>query len=95
MKDQSKPGAIGSNDLLGVTASPLVNGHYRTAAGSEMWISGTHGGISKVSFDWLEEASACCDCTPEPYEQDGRLHWHCDDCGGGNALLFPVTPNAM
>ena len=39
----------------------LPNGHYRTAAGSEMWISGKHDGVSEVSFDWFEE-DACLDC---------------------------------
>ncbi len=29
----------------------LPNGKYRTKAGSEMQISGTHGGISRVWFD--------------------------------------------
>ncbi|HHT9145676.1 MAG TPA: hypothetical protein ACFYD4_08375 [Candidatus Wunengus sp. YC61] len=65
----------------------LPNGHYKTAAGSEMRISGAHGGgISEVDFDWLEEGG-CCDCTPEPYEQDGRIVWHCKACGGGSARL--------
>lgn len=68
----------------------LPNGHYRTAAGSEMWISGKHGGKSTVEFDWFEE-DACCDCQPEPYDCDGRLIWHCDECGGGSAELMPVT----
>lgn len=62
----------------------LANGHYKTAAGSEMWISGEHGGISRVVFNWCDEA-ACCDCVPEAYEVDGRLIWHCGECGGGSA----------
>lgn len=33
----------------------LPNGHYKTEHGSEMWISGKHGGISRVEFDWLDE----------------------------------------
>lgn len=40
----------------------LPNGHYRTKAGSEMWISGKHGGISRVEFDWLEEGGARIAC---------------------------------
>lgn len=68
----------------------LPNGHYRTAAGSEMWISGEHGGISRVEFDWLEEG-ACPDCVPDAYEYDGMLIWHCDQCEGGQAELQPVT----
>ena len=71
----------------------LPNGHYRTAAGSEMHISGAHSGISKVEFDWSSEPDACCDCVPEPYEHGGRLHWSCDFCEGGSAQLVPVTPN--
>ena len=67
----------------------LPNGHYRTAAGSEMRISGERGGISEVLFDWIEEAS-CADCRPEAYEQDGRLTWGCDVCDGGSAELVIV-----
>ena len=64
----------------------LPNGHYRTAAGSEMWIS---GGRSRVEFDWVEE-DACCDCMPAAYEQDGCLVWRCASCGGGRAALKPA-----
>ena len=71
----------------------LQNGHYRTAAGSEMWISGDYGGISRVNFDWLEEG-ACCDCEAQPYEFDGMLSWHCEECGGGSAQLYPADPAA-
>lgn len=67
----------------------LPNGHYHTVFGSEMRISGEHSGKSIVYFDWLEEG-ACCDCIPDPYEQDGRLVWHCDQCGGGSAQLVLV-----
>ena len=66
----------------------LPNGHYRTAAGSQMWISGKHSGISAVEFDWLEEENACCDCVPCAYEDDGDLVWHCEVCGGGRAKLY-------
>jgi len=68
----------------------LPNGHYRTAAGSEMWISGEHGGISEVSFDWLEEG-ACLDCRVSAYDIDGMLIWECEECEGGRAELFPVA----
>lgn len=87
------PLALRFSEVLGVTAARLPNGRYRTAAGSEMRITGGHGGISHVFLDWLEERSACCDCVVDPYEHDGRLHWSCDVCSGGSALLFPVTPN--
>ena len=64
---------------------------YRTANGSTLELSGKHGGISHVVFDWLEE-SGCVDCQAEPYpeefdENDLRLVWHCTYCGGGNARL--------
>ena len=68
----------------------LPNGHYRTAAGSEMWVSGKHGGFSEVSFDWFEE-DACLDCQVSAYDVDGRLVWSCEECGGGSAELFPVV----
>jgi hypothetical protein len=66
--------------------SLLTDGHYKTRHGSEMWVK---GGRSKVAFDWLEERNACCDCSPEPYAEDGSLVWHCDVCGGGKAKLYP------
>ena len=49
-----------------------------------MTISGKHGGISRVLFDWVEEGG-CCDCHAEPYDDDGWLIWRCDECGGGSA----------
>ena len=67
----------------------LPNGKYRTEHGSTMEISGTHGGISKVEFDWFEEPGACCDCIAQPYPDEGRLRWTCADCGGGSAKLYP------
>ena len=71
----------------------LPNGHYKTAAGSEMRISGTHSGRSVVDFDWLEEG-ACVDCRVSAYEHDGDLIWECDRCSGGRAALMPVPANA-
>lgn len=68
----------------------LSVGKYQTAAGSTMTVFGRYGGKSKVSFDWVEEKHACCDCIPEPYDDDGRLVWHCDICGGGSAELFKI-----
>ena len=67
----------------------LPNGRYRTAAGSEMRVSGNHGGRSEVSFDWLEEGG-CLDCQASAYDRDGMLVWECDECGGGSAELFPA-----
>lgn len=71
----------------------LPNGHYITANGSEMWISGEHSGVSKVDWDRLAEG-ACWECQIDPYEDDGQMHWYCEDCGGGRADLIPVTDNA-
>ena len=68
----------------------LPQGKYITAAGSTMMVSGVHGGVSKVSFDWVEEQNACCDCVPEPYDDDGYLVWHCEACNGGKAKLNPI-----
>lgn len=67
----------------------LVNGYYRTAAGSTMEIGGEHGGISRVEFDWLEEGG-CPECQVNPYEDDGYLTWSCDCCGGGRAILNQI-----
>jgi len=52
-----------------------------------MVISGKHGGISTVEFDWVEE-DACVECQVESYDIDGYLVWHCDYCGGGKAKLM-------
>lgn len=70
----------------------LPNGRYRTVAGSEVVISGRHGGRAEVTFDWLEELSACPDCVVDPYPHDGELTWECDHCGGGSAALHRVRP---
>jgi hypothetical protein len=72
----------------------LPNGHYRTHAGSTLEVHGEHGGCVRVSFDWVEEAGACCDCTVDPYPEDWgdgehRLTWFCEFCGGGSATLEP------
>lgn len=72
----------------------LPCGHYRTAAGSEMWVYGDNCGKSAVEFDWLEEG-CCLDCQPSAYDVDGMLVWHCEECGGGAAELVPVTPNGQ
>lgn len=65
----------------------LPIGRYRTEKGSTMKVYGRYAGKSQVNFDWLEEG-ACCDCKPEPYDDEGSLVWHCDQCGGGKAKLF-------
>ena len=67
----------------------LPVGRYVTKSGSTMRISGQYGGKSEANFDWLEE-DACYDCKPEPYDVDGYLVWHCDECGGGKAKLEPA-----
>lgn len=72
----------------------LPVGIYRTAAGSEMRVSGKHAGISEVLFDWFEEPDACLDCVVSAYDEDGFLVWHCSECGGGSARLLPVEDGA-
>jgi hypothetical protein len=72
----------------------LPNGLYRTKAGSTVEISGTHAGISRVYFDWLEEPNACIECEVNPYPElwdEGKYHltWSCEEGCGGNAELFP------
>jgi hypothetical protein len=69
----------------------LPIGAYRTQAGSRLVVSGKHGGVRHVDFDWLEEGG-CLDCTVQPYEDDGYLVWDCEQCGGGRALLRRVEP---
>jgi hypothetical protein len=74
----------------------LPNGTYRTKAGSTVELTGMSGGISRVSFDWLEEPNACIEChvdvTPQDWG-DGTHHlvWWCEHCSGGSAVLFPDT----
>lgn len=78
----------------------LRNGTYCTRDGSTVKLSGTHGGISVVDFDWFEEPNACIDCHPDPYpehwgsdeqgKQEHRLVWSCGECGGGSATLTAV-----
>lgn len=65
----------------------LPNGKYRTERGSLMEISGQHGGISRVEFDWLEE-DACADCRVDAYPIHDYMVWDCEACGGGRAKLF-------
>lgn len=72
----------------------LPNGHYRTKAGSTVEVYGQYSGRVRVSFDWLEEPDACCDCQVEPYpehwgDDEYRLTWSCEICGGGSATLYP------
>lgn len=55
-----------------------------------MVISGKHGGVSRVEFDWLEEAGACIDCVPEAYDDAGYLVWHCDYHESGRAKLSEI-----
>ena len=68
----------------------LPVGRYKTAAGSIVTISGKHGGVVEVDFNWLEENNACIECFPDTSVQDDRLTWYCDECDGGSAELFPV-----
>ena len=71
----------------------LLDGYYRTNAGSTMFVN-RNGGRSVIEFDWLEEGG-CIECEVDPYEtiagQDdepnGMLIWHCDECGSHSAVL--------
>lgn len=73
----------------------LPSGYYRTAAGSELWISGKNGDAAWVLFDWVEEAGACFECEVDPYpDEDGWLQWHCRYCGSGRAKLIAAPPKA-
>lgn len=78
----------------------IPNGDYRTEAGSTVCVSGKHSGIFDVSFDWVEEKNACCDChdchaDAEPFDCDGEFYltWHCEECDGGQAKLFAIAPS--
>src|ERR1700727_3179313 len=78
----------------------IANGTNKKKAGSTVEISGAHGGISNVSFDWVEEPSACIDCRVDSYphhwgrddegSEEWRLYWECDHCSGGSARLARV-----
>lgn len=73
----------------------LPNGKYETEKGSMLEISGKYGCIARVNFDWLEE-DGCIDCQCEPYpeefdDNDWRIVWNCEYCGGGNARLHFVA----
>jgi hypothetical protein len=74
----------------------LPNGSYRTEAGSLLEVSGKHGGIFALEFDWFEE-NACCDCNasaaPELYGDEWVIVWDCETCGGGEAKLFADVPS--
>ena len=74
----------------------MKTGKYITEHGSVVEISGKHGGISNINFDWFEEPGACCDCQVEPYPKllkNGiyELVWHCDYCEGGSAVLIKIN----
>ena len=76
----------------------LPNGLYHTKTGSTVEISGKHGGISTVNFDWLEEPHACDSCHVDPYPEwdvdRWILTWGCDVCDGGFAEIYPVKEAA-
>jgi len=65
----------------------LANGSYRTPAGSTVTVSGKHGGIFTVAFDWFEEPRACDSCVVDPIPDGEYLTWACGRCGGGSAML--------
>jgi hypothetical protein len=73
-----------NDDNTGGGGPEVKNGKYKTKAGSTLSVSGEHGGIYELDFDWVEEG-ACCDCKPDPVPYDGYLVWYCEICGGGKA----------
>ncbi|MAO64284.1 MAG: hypothetical protein CL666_04735 [Balneola sp.] len=96
MKDSHKSTKDATaSDVEAFVNWPLVNGVYETENGSTVEIFGKHSGGSSVSFDWLEE-NGCLDCEPQAYpekydENDVRLVWNCDYCGGGSAKLHKAS----
>lgn len=68
----------------------------RTDAGSTVKLSGAHGGIVDIDFDWFEEDHACIDCLVDiDATRDTNFYllvWDCETCGGGAAELTPFTP---
>lgn len=72
----------------------LPVGKYRTDAGSTLEVSGKHGGISTVEFEWLEEPGACMDCHASAYDDEGYLVWHCDLHDGGRAKWHRIESRA-
>lgn len=67
--------------------------HYRTAAGSEVEISGKHNGIVTIDFDWFEE-NACPEARPVAdtlHPDDPVLTWCCPCCDPGAARLQVVS----
>ena len=69
----------------------LANGTYKTVNGSILVVSGKYSGIYEVDFDRYEEENACEDCKPQPQpDDDDRLVWSCDVCGGGSAPWIRV-----
>lgn len=68
----------------------MSNGNYRTKNGSQLVVSGKHGGIFTLDFDWVEEL-ACCECKPDPIPTpDGYLVWSCGKCLGGSTEWIHV-----
>jgi hypothetical protein len=69
----------------------LENGTYKTEAGAVLTVSGKHGGVFSLDWDWIDEETACDNCEPEPIpEWDGEnwfINWYCEACDGGCAVL--------
>lgn len=56
---------------------------YRSAAGSEVTVSGKHMGIVTIDFDWFEE-EACIEADPyfdRDDRQDPAIIATCECCG--------------
>lgn len=73
----------------------IPKGNYRTAAGSEVEITGKYGGIVRIDFDRYEEDNCCMDCVVnlDFEEENGEyyLSWYCDYCDGGMAKLIKIN----
>ena len=70
-------------------------GPYRTAAGSTVEVSGVHGGIHHILFDWFSEKGACIDCKPYLSDDGAELRWTCELHDGGSTALVAGAQEEM
>ena len=68
--------AFGLGQRPAPSAGAFRGGVQRTTAqhqkaGSTVELSGEHGGISRVSLDWVEEPNACIECRVDAYPHLG------------------------
>lgn len=77
----------------------MIQGKYITEKGSTLHVRGEYAGVFSICFDWLEEGG-CIDCRCQSYpenfgDDDWRLVWYCEHCGGGNAKLKPFNEGCI